>query len=110
MDRQDHEREVDRILIGQFFGETALLSEELSPLSAIALNKVQVLVIDHRSAQNLIDMSPKFAREMNRLIEERNRSLHFAQGREKGTEEQKIVNKDLNLPSLLGQIINKNNE
>ena len=110
MDIQNQEREVDRISIGQFFGETALLSEEPSPLSAIALNEVQVLVIDHRSAQNLIDMSSKFAREMNRLIEERNRSLHFAQGREEETEAQKIDNKDLNLPSMLGQIINTNNE
>ena len=108
VDSQGQKKEVDQISVGRFFGEMALLSGELSPLSALALNEVQVLVIDHRSAQNLIDMSAKFAREMNRLIEERKRSLLFAQGIEDVTEEQKINNQDLNLPSLLGQIINQN--
>lgn len=109
LDTQDKEKEVDRISVGNFFGETALLPEELSPLSAIALNKVQVLVIDHCSAQNLIDISPKFAREMNHLIEERKRSLLLAQGIEKVSDQKTIENGDFKLPHLLEQVIKKNN-
>ncbi|MGK7896609.1 MAG: cyclic nucleotide-binding domain-containing protein [Xenococcus sp. (in: cyanobacteria)] len=105
LDRQDQEKEVALVSVGNFFGETALLSGELSPVSAITLNEVEVLVIDHRSAQNLIDMSPKFAREMNRLIEERKRSLLFAYSREKVSEQKTIENGDLKLPHLLEQVI-----
>ncbi|MEM9271460.1 MAG: mechanosensitive ion channel family protein [Cyanobacteria bacterium P01_F01_bin.143] len=111
LDGQGKEQEVARISAGNFFGEMALLSGELSPVSAIAIDEVQVLVIDHRSAQNLIDLSPKFAREMNHFIEERKRSLLFAQGLEHNqVSKQKIVGDgDLKLPSLLGKVIKNDN-
>jgi len=105
LDGQARTQEVDQILGGSFFGEMALLLGEISPISAIAMNEVQVLIIDHSSAQNLIDLSPKFAREMNHLIEERKRSLLLAQGIDNLSAQKTIDNGDLKLPSLLGKVI-----
>ena len=107
LDVHGQEKEVDQISVGNFFGETTLISGELSLVSARAMNEVQVLIIDHRSAQNLIDTSPKFAREMNHLIEERKRSLLFAQGIEKVSQQKTMENGDFQLPHLLEQVIKK---
>ena len=105
-DMQDEENEVDILSQGDFFGEMALFPGELSPISALALDDIQALVIDCHSVQNLLDSSPKFAREINYFIEERKRSLHLAQGIKNVPEQKTIENGDLKLPHLLGQVIN----
>ncbi|MDJ0796880.1 MAG: mechanosensitive ion channel family protein [Calothrix sp. MO_167.B12] len=100
-------KEVYRLSAGDFFGEMALLPGELSPVSVIALNDVQVLIITHSLAQNLIDSNPKFAQEMNQYIEERKRSVYLAQGLEKISPEnvEKANRNDAQkLPSLLSQL------
>ena len=105
-DMQGEEKEVNRISIGDCFGEMALMPGELSPVSALAIDDVEVLFIDYRSVQNLIDSSPIFAREINYFVEERKRSLHLAQGIENVSEQKTIEKGDLKLPHLLGQVIN----
>ncbi|ELS00897.1 small-conductance mechanosensitive channel [Xenococcus sp. PCC 7305] len=107
LDIRGEEKEIAQISAGSFFGETALLPGELSPLSAVAMQEVQVLVIDHNSAQNLIDRSPSFAREMNKFIEDRKRSVFFAQGIDQISQRQTIDNGDFKMPSLLGKVIKK---
>ena len=110
-DIQGEENEVDILSQGDFFGEMALFSGELSPVSALALDDIQALAIDCHSVQNLLDSSLKFAREINYFIEERKRSLNLAQGIKNIAPEQKVIeNGDLKLPHLLGQVISKNNK
>lgn len=103
-DSQGEDKEVERLSMGNFFGEMALLPGELSPVSVLALEDVKALVIDHNSAQNLIDSSQKFAQEMNQFIEKRKRAVYVAQGSEKVSQQKPKGNDNLNLLSLVGQI------
>ncbi len=106
-DMHGNDREVYRLSVGDFFGEMALLPGELSPVSVLALDDVQVLIITHSQAQKLIDSHPKFALEMNQYIEERKRSVYLAKGLENiSPENVEKINRNgaLKLPSLLEQI------
>jgi len=100
-------KKVYSLSVGDFFGEMALLPGELSPVSAIALNDVQVLIVKHDRAQDMIDSNPKFTQEMNQHIEERKRSVYLAKGLENiSTEnvEKADSNGLIKLPSLLEQL------
>lgn len=106
-DNNGNRKKLYSLSVGDFFGEMALLQGELSPVSAIALNDVQVLVVKHDLAQNMIDSNPKFAQEMNQYIEERKRSVHLAKGLENiSTENVETAHSNglLKLPSLLEQL------
>ena len=106
-DMHGNDKEVYRLSVGSFFGEMALLPGELSPVSVLALDDVQVLILNHSSAQKLIDSNPRFALEMNQYIEERKRSVYLAKGLENmSTEHVEKVNTNdaLKLPSLLEQL------
>ncbi|MEO1561452.1 MAG: mechanosensitive ion channel family protein, partial [Cyanobacteria bacterium J06632_19] len=100
-------KRVYNLSVGEFFGEMALLPGELSPVSVISLNDVQVLIVKHDLAQGMIDSNPKFAREMNQYIEERKRSVYLAKGLENiSTENVENANSNglIKLPSLLEQL------
>lgn len=101
---QGEEQEVDHPGVGDFFGEMALLPGEVSPVSAIALDDLQAIVINHRSAQKLVDNSPRFAQEMNQFIKERKRVVSSAQGIEIITQSTINGNGGKKLPSLLGKL------
>ncbi|MBE9041131.1 mechanosensitive ion channel [Oscillatoriales cyanobacterium LEGE 11467] len=73
-DFQDQEREIDRVFPDSFFGEMALLGES-SPVSAIATQDVEVIIVYPELARRAIDSSPRLTQEMNGFIEERKRSL-----------------------------------
>ncbi|MEO0687206.1 MAG: cyclic nucleotide-binding domain-containing protein, partial [Cyanobacteria bacterium J06649_11] len=106
-DKDGIRKKVYSLSVGDFFGEMALLQRELSPVSAIALNDVQVLIVKHDLAQDMIDSNPKFAQEMNQYIEERKRSVHLAKGLENiSTENVETASSNglVKLPSLLEQL------
>ena len=106
-DKDGIRKKVYSLSVGDFFGEMALLQGELSPVSAIALNDVQVLIVKHDLAQDMIDGNPKFAQEMNQYIEERKRSVHLAKGLENiSTENVETASSNglVKLPSLLEQL------
>lgn len=70
-DRGGHSQDIAQLKTGDFFGEMALLRNEPSPISAMAMTEVQVLVIDGHQITHLIETNPQFAREMNFFIEKR---------------------------------------
>ena len=80
-DFQGRERDLDRVFPGSFFGEMALLGEP-SPVSAIATQDVEVIIVHPELARRAIDSSPRFTQEMNGFIEERKRSLRRIQNLE----------------------------
>ncbi len=56
---------------GDFFGELALLKSEPSPVSALAVTDVHLIIIEGGLITQLIDTNPQFAQEVNFFIEKR---------------------------------------
>jgi|GEM_PF-735152 len=106
-DSQGEEKEVARVSRGGFFGEMALLGEA-SPVSAIALEDVEVIIIHGQLARRLIDTSVKFAQEMNQFIEERKRAISLAQGLENVSPQNANGNGARKVSSVLEQLRIKN--
>jgi small-conductance mechanosensitive channel len=72
------EREVTQLSAGDFFGETGLFSRAISTINVTALTDVELLLIPHRAMTEAINRHPRFAQEMNVLIEERKKLLSGA--------------------------------
>ncbi len=75
----NHEQEVLTLTQGDFFGATALLSREPSAYSIIALSDVEVMILEIEAIQVIIDSTPQLAREMDEIIEARQKAIQFAQ-------------------------------
>ena len=105
-DFQGRERDLDRVFPGSFFGEMALLGEP-SPVSAIATQDVEVIIVHPELARRAIDSSPRFTQEMNGFIEERKRSLRRIQNLENVLEAGKNGKVPLEERSLLERLTNQ---
>lgn len=66
--------------IGDIFGEMAIYPGEVSPITAIAEDDVEVLVISAGDIVQLIQISPQFASEFIKFIEERKKAIRIARG------------------------------
>lgn len=75
----NHEQEVLTLARGDFFGATALLSREPSAYSVVALSDVEVMVLEIEAMQVIIDRTPQLAREMDEIIEARQKAIQLAQ-------------------------------
>lgn len=71
------EQEVEVLILkaGEFFGEMALFSGEPSTVSVIALEDLEVLMIDAFVVNQMIDRQPSFAREISQILEIRRRTI-----------------------------------
>ncbi|ETX05299.1 mechanosensitive ion channel family protein [Candidatus Entotheonella palauensis] len=68
-------RELARVGEGEFFGEMVLLRNEPSPISAMALNDVNLLIVDGGMIAQLLEREPHFATRMNFFIEKRQKTM-----------------------------------
>ncbi len=75
----NREQEVLTLSKGDFFGATALLSQEPSSNSVVALSDVDVMILEIEAMQVIIDRTPQLAREMDEIIEARRKAIHLAQ-------------------------------
>jgi small-conductance mechanosensitive channel/CRP-like cAMP-binding protein len=75
---QGREQELVRLLPMDFFGETVLLPNEPSPISVGVITDVQAIAIPPHVIMNLAQTYPRFASEMNRLIETRREAARVA--------------------------------
>lgn len=66
--------------IGDVFGEMAIYPGEVSPITALAEDDVEAVVIPAAEIIELIQINPKFASEIIQFIEKRKKSLRLAQG------------------------------
>ncbi len=71
----EQEVEVLTLKAGEFFGEMALFSGEPSTVSVIALEDLEVLMIDAFVVNQMIDRQPSFAREISQILEIRRRTI-----------------------------------
>ena len=66
--------------VGDIFGEMALYPGEVSPITSIAEDDVEAVVIPAMEITELIQTNPKFASEIIQFIEKRKKSIRIAQG------------------------------
>lgn len=78
VDLQGQEQELVRLLPMDFFGETVLLPNEPSPITVCVITDMQAIAIPPHVIMNLAQTYPRFASEMNRLIEARREAARIA--------------------------------
>jgi small-conductance mechanosensitive channel len=71
-----HAREVARLGPGEFFGERALLTAGSSDMSAVALDDVEILLLEAETLHRLVEQSPRVVREIGQVMDARRRALH----------------------------------
>jgi small-conductance mechanosensitive channel len=65
------ETEIARLGKGEYFGEKALLSGQVSDVTVTALEDLEVLVLDRDTLTKLLDRTPRLAREIGTVMEQR---------------------------------------
>jgi small-conductance mechanosensitive channel len=79
-DRENARQVIAQLDQGDYFGEKAsLLSEQISDVTVIALTDLEVLMIDSKTLQNLIETTPTLANELGEVMELRRRSIKAVQ-------------------------------
>jgi small-conductance mechanosensitive channel len=73
---RDHE--VIKLSRGEFFGEMALFSGELSTVSVTAIDDLEVIVIYSNVVNKMIERQPSLAREIAQILEARRKAIQVA--------------------------------
>lgn len=60
---------------GDFFGYSALLSNEPSPMSIIAVEDLEVLILETDAVQKMLNQTPRFAQQLGSVISARQSKL-----------------------------------
>jgi small-conductance mechanosensitive channel len=79
-DEQGDRKVVDELELNEAFGEMAIFPGDVSPVTAIALEDVEVLVIPAEKIVEAIESNHKFASELLEYIEERKKMVLVAKG------------------------------
>ncbi len=87
-DGAGHVQDIAHLQAHDFFGEMALLSNEPSPISAVALTDVNLLIIDGLMLSQLIEKNAQLAIDMNFFIEKRQAILDAIPGAKMGRGQQ----------------------
>jgi small-conductance mechanosensitive channel len=75
LDDLNREHEVLPLKAGEFFGEMALFSGEPSPVSVMATDDLEVMMISSSVVNQMIERQPSFAREIGQILEIRRRAI-----------------------------------
>ena len=78
--RQGDEREVNSLRSGSVFGELAIFPGEVSPITAVAPQDAEVVVIPDEDVMQLIESNPQFSLEFSQFIEQRRKAMESLQG------------------------------
>ena len=68
-------REVGRLGPGQFFGEMSLMTGEMRTASVSASDEVDLMIIDKRAFQPVLETAPELAETISRILTERSEEL-----------------------------------
>ncbi|MBE9003097.1 mechanosensitive ion channel [Nostoc sp. UIC10630] len=79
-DPQGNRQIVDELELNEVFGEMAIFPGEVSPVTAIANEDVEVIVIPTDEVIEIIESNNKFASEILQYIEERKKMVRLAKG------------------------------
>jgi small-conductance mechanosensitive channel len=74
-DDEGVEQEVLRLTVGEFFGAMALFSGEVSIVSVMALEDLEVMKLNSTVVNQMIERQPSFAREIGQILEIRRRAI-----------------------------------
>jgi small-conductance mechanosensitive channel len=77
-DGAGQEKEVARLSRGEFFGEKALLGVATSNVTVTALEDLDLLVLEGKVLQALLDQTPRAAQEIGRVLEARRKAVRKA--------------------------------
>jgi CRP-like cAMP-binding protein len=78
-DRMGNNQQVAELLPGDFFGEKAsLLSDQVSDVSVLAIDDLEVLVLDTETLQRLLVQIPRFAHALGEVMEARRKAIQVA--------------------------------
>ena len=80
IDRQGDRQIVDELELNEAFGEMAIFPGEVSPVTAVAEEDVEVVVIPAQEIIEAIESNDKFASEILQYIEERRKAVRLAKG------------------------------
>ncbi len=79
-DEQGNRKIVDELELNEAFGEMAIFPGEVSPVTAVANEEVEVVVIRDQEIIEAIESNHKFATEILQYIEERKKMVRVAKG------------------------------
>jgi small-conductance mechanosensitive channel len=77
---QGDERELNSLRSGSVFGELAIFAGEVSPITAVAPQNVEVVVIPDEDVMLLLESNPQFSLEFSQFIEQRRKAMELLQG------------------------------
>lgn len=77
--RQGDNHEVSSMIRGDAFGELAIFPGEISPITAVAEQATEVVLIPAEAVMELIESVPKFGLEFSQFIEQRRKTVAFLQ-------------------------------
>ncbi len=80
IDEQGDRQIVDELELNEAFGEMAIFPGEVSPVTAVANEDVEVVVIPAKEIIEAIESNNKFASEILQYIEERKKMVRLAKG------------------------------
>lgn len=80
IDEQGDRQIVDELELNEAFGEMAIFPGEVSPVTAVADEDVEVVVIPAKEIIEVIESNNKFAAEILEYIEERKKMVRLAKG------------------------------
>lgn len=79
-DEQGDRQIVDELELNEAFGEMAIFPGEVSPVTAVATEDVEVVVIPAKEMIEAIESNHRFASEILQYIEERKKMVRLAKG------------------------------
>jgi len=72
---QGRRHTIAEMVRGDFFGYSALLSREPSPMTVTATSDLEVLVLEVDAVQKMLNRTPRFAQQVSTVIEARQKKL-----------------------------------
>lgn len=80
MGQESQEEPVADLRQGDFFGEKSLLSCQISDSTVTAVTDLEVLILDGTLLHQVLEGTPRLAKEIGRIMELRRKSIHQIQG------------------------------
>jgi small-conductance mechanosensitive channel len=74
-DETGQEHPVLQLGAGEFFGEMTLFSSEPSPVSIMALDDLEIMMLSTSIVNQMIERQPSFAREISQILEVRRKAV-----------------------------------
>ena len=74
-DESEGQQEIGRLGRGEFFGERALISWQISEMTVEAVGDLEILILDGDLLHSTLESSPRAVREIGNVIESRDRDL-----------------------------------